>query len=221
MEFVLIGKLLNRGQRKTVRASYPHIFVICLLLALTTSQSAAQNVQLTPEQRQMLDQLPPAQRQQAMQALEQLNRQESDDTEDTESAEDLSALQEDREQPDAIPERPEVAEADSGSRLVINLNPREDLSDAENRTLRDDAALQRIQGSHYYELDEAGTLVLPGLPSIPLLGLTAEAIQQRLDAEPSLALFDIEVNVLDTESIGADALEPFGYEVFDSIGSRF
>jgi protein involved in polysaccharide export with SLBB domain len=221
MEFALTGYSSIQRISTTLRASNPLIIILCLLFVIAASQSAAQDIQLTPEQQQMLDQLPPAQRQQALQALEQLNRQERDDEPETDGDEDLSRLQEDREQPAAIPERPEEAEAEGGSRLVINLNPKEDMSDAEARTLRGDAALQRIQGSHYYELDEAGTLVLPGLPNIPLLGLTAEAIQQRLGAEPSLSPFDIEVSVLDAESMAADALEPFGYEVFDSIGSRF
>ena len=35
----------------------------------------AQSIQLTPEQRAMLDQLPPAQRQQAMEAIRQFERQ--------------------------------------------------------------------------------------------------------------------------------------------------
>ncbi len=59
-------------------------------------------------------------------------------------------------------------------------------------------------------------LLLPGLPSIPLLGLTAQAIEQRLGAEPALNTFDVAVSILDTKSIGADALEPFGYDVFES-----
>ncbi len=159
----------------------------------------------------MLDQLPASQRQQALQALEQLNRQQSGDTEQADDAEELSRLQQDDQTlPDDFLGTLEEPEADGGSRLVINLNPKFDLDTAETRTLQDDVALQRIQGSRYYELDESGVLVLPGLPSVPLLGLTAEAIEQRLGAEPSLDMFDVTVSILDVESIGADALEPFG-----------
>ena len=222
MEFVLIGNSFKKGCPGTLRVSILLIVILCLLIVFPTSQSAAQSVQLTPEQQQMLDQLPPAQRQQALQALKQLNRQQSDDADDTEDGEDLSRLLQDGEQqPDELGETPEEPEAEGGTRLVINLDPKFDLSRQQTRTLQDDAALQGIQGSHYYELDESGILVLPGLSSIPLLGLTAESIEQRLGAEPSLSMFDVEASILDTESIGADALEPFGYEVFESTVSRF
>jgi protein involved in polysaccharide export with SLBB domain len=205
-----------------MRAAYLPIAFTCLLLTFVAPHSGAQGVQLTPEQQQMLNQLPPSQRQQAMEALEQLNRQQGQEGEEAQDDQELSRLQEDVEpaRPD-VTQAPEELEAEGGSRLVINLTPKEDLTSAQNRLLQQDLALQRIQGSHYYELDEAGTLILPGLPSVPLLGLTGEAIQQRLGAEPSLSLFDVDVNLLDTESIGADALEPFGYGVFESIASRF
>jgi protein involved in polysaccharide export with SLBB domain len=222
MEFVLIGNSIGKRLLETLRATIPHIVASCLLFALATSQSVAQNVQLTPEQQQMLDQLPPAQRQQALLAIEQLNRQQSDDTVETESDEDLPRLQQEGEtQREQFLDTLGGAEAEGGSRLVIDLNPKFDLEPSELSKLQNDQALQRIQGSRYYELDESGILVLPGLPSVPLLGLTAEAIEQRLGAEPSLDMFDVSVSILDVESIGADALEPFGYNVFAPMMSGF
>jgi len=217
----LIGQSINKGLTKTLRISNSVIVVICLFFAVAASQSAAQSVQLTSEQQQMLDQLPPAQRQQALQALQQLNQQGSGDTQQSSSAEELSRLSQDDQPAEESSETPGVPEADGGSRLVINLNPKLDLTSRQSRELQEDVALQRIQGSRYYELDESGVLILPGLPSIPLLGLTAAAIAQRLGAEPSLDLFDIAVSILDTESIGADALESFGYDVFESTESLF
>lgn len=218
----MIGQSINKGLTKTLRAANPIIAIICLAFAVAAPQAAAQRVQLTPEQQLMLDQLPASQRQQALQALEQLNRQGSGDTEPAGSAEELSQLQQDDRPPtEEFLEALEEPEAVGGSRLVIELNPKFDLTSVETRTLQDDVALQRIQGSRYYELDESGILVLPGLPSIALLGLTAEAIEQRLGAEPSLDLFDVTVSILDVESIGADALEPFGYAVFESLGAGF
>ena len=198
----MIGQSINKGLTKKLRISNTVIVIICLALAVAASQSAAQRVQLTPEQQLMLDQLPASQRQQALQALEQLNRQESGDTEQADDAADLSGLPQDDLSPsEEFQEMLGEPKAVGGSRLVINLNPKFDLSPAETRTLQDDVALQGIQGSRYYELDESGVLVLPGLPSVPLLGLTAEAITQRLGAEPSLDLFDVSVSILDTESI--------------------
>jgi len=193
-----------------------------LLLLVATSQSAAQTLQPTAEQQQMLDRLPPAQRKQALKALEELNRQRSDTGQQSSIAEDLTPLpQTDEllaEDSEAVSGEP-VSEG--GTRLIIDLDAKLFLTREEIATLEDDAALQRIQGSHYYELNESGVLVLPGLPSIPLLGLTAEAIEKRLGAEPSLFFFDVGVSVLDVPSIGTAALEPFGYGVFESTLTGF
>jgi protein involved in polysaccharide export with SLBB domain len=175
----------------------------------------AQQITLTPQQQAMLDQLPPSQRQQALAALEELNRQRQAD----ESAADVLG------QLPTIPQQPgmelgeeleeEEPEVEGGSRLVISLTPREDLLRNEKEDLAKDAALQQISGTNYFELDDAGVLVLPGLPTISLLGLTEEAITQRLTAEPALKVFDVEVFLLDVQSAAADILEPFGYDVFD------
>jgi protein involved in polysaccharide export with SLBB domain len=81
--------------------------------------------------------------------------------------------------------------------------------------------LQRLPGSHAYVLDDTGMLALPGLESVPLLGLTEEDIEQRLGAEPYLANFNIDVRILSTELIGKEALKPFGYDIFESNEATF
>jgi polysaccharide export outer membrane protein len=201
---------------KTIAAS-------CLILSLFVAPPIdAQSVNLTPQQQQMLNQLPPAQRQQALQALEQMNTQ-------PDSGAQLSSLSEevdgappvvDNEIFDSILTR-QLLRVESDSRLVINLDFKDDLSREQSLELEDDPALQGIQGSHYYELDHAGILALPGLPSIPLLGLTADQIEQRLGAEPALSVFDIGVTILESKSTGVDALQPFGYDLFEAGGDGF
>ena len=218
----MIGESRIIGNQNSLRPLSTIVVISCFVLLGLTSLSVAQSVQLTAEQQQMLNQLPPGQRQQALQALEQLNRQGSDGSQQSSITEELSPLPQGAQQlPAEFLISPEESEAEGGSRLIINLDLKPDLSSQETRILQDDQALQRIQGSHYYELDESGVLLLPGLPSIPLLGLTADAIEQRLGAEPSLNLFNIAVSILDEKSIGADALEPFGYGVFESALSGF
>jgi hypothetical protein len=153
MEFAVIGASRVTGHPSTLRPSSTIILIFFFVLAVATSQSAAQTVQPTAEQQQMLNQLPPAQRQQALQALEQLNRRGSGGTQQSSIAEQLSPL------PQAAQPLPaeflatlEEPEAQGGSRLIIDLNPKLDLSPRETTMLQDDAALQRIQGSHYYPL---------------------------------------------------------------------
>jgi polysaccharide export outer membrane protein len=182
----------------------------------------AQSIKLTPEQQAMLDQLPPAQRQQAMDAIREFERQNAGASSPSTITEELELPQESLELPaQELPLIKEELKAEGGSRLVITLTPREDLTSRELRELETDPALERVTGSKYYELDESGVLVLPGLPTIPLLGLTEESIQERLTAEPTLKAFDVEVSLLDVKSAAAGALEPFGYEVFEARAGGF
>lgn len=183
------------------------------LLALMTTVVFAQSLQLTPEQQRMLDQLPPEQRAQALRQIEQLRRQGAEGTE-------FSTLSEEEEplpsQFGPVPaEEPEELRAERSTRLIITLTLKEDLERKQEREFEADAALRRIEGSHYYELDDAGVLNLPGLPAVPLLGLNPEQIQQRLGAVPALDVFEIEASILESETTGVAALEPFGYDLFE------
>jgi protein involved in polysaccharide export with SLBB domain len=193
------------------------------LLAVVAPNLRAQTIQLTPEQQQMLNQLPPAQRAEAMRQIELLQRGSSvDGTQPSMLPEDLSSLLEGELPTDAEAEEEiEELRAEPNSRLIVTLELKEDLERQELREFERDPALLRIEGSRYYELDDAGVLNLPGLPSIPLIGLTAEQIEQRLGAEPSLGVFDVTATLLETTTFGVDALEPFGYDLFDADDNRF
>lgn len=203
------------------------IFIVSFLLCLVSIDRAhAQAINLTPEQKAMLNQLPPSQRQQALDALDELNRQRAGQKAGS------SPTQQTTQFPGAtdpllldrlFPEEEEEEEpiAAGGSRLVITLTPRDDLSAAERGLLSSDPALEQVSGSNYYELDESGVLVLPGLPTIPLLGLTEESINARLSAEPALRVFDVEVSLIAVESAAAQALEPFGYDVFEKAEDEY
>ncbi len=201
-----------------------------LLFALGTGLSYAQNlppgIDLTPEQRAMLNSLPPAQRQQAIQAIEEFARQQQQQGPDSgelrESADpyerppQLSPLTQ-----GVDDEGEETLRADAGSRLVIKYTLKEALEADEAAAVNDDPVLQRLPGSHAYVLDDAGMLSLPGLESVPLLGLTQEDIERRLGAEPYLSNFSIDVRILSTELTGKEALKPFGYDIFESNEATF
>ncbi len=210
----------------SVLANLRGIFRACIagaaLLVLCQSAALAQQVfQPTPEQMQMLNQLPPAQRQQAMDALRQFQDQQRQlqqmQQQPTGASESDFGVQP---QPaDTLP-GPFVGQADvprakPGSSLVVTMTPKLALTSTELDEIDADPALSRVVGSHYYELDEFGVLHLPGLPEIRVLGLTVGGIEQRLIAEPALALFDIRATLFDSEEVGAAALEPFGYDLFE------
>lgn len=206
-----------RGMFKQVRIA-ARSFAILLLAA---SVVHAQGIQLTPTQQQMLNSLPPAQRQQALSALRDLQAQQSGPTTQSINEIDDAAFASVLEQPSADMLIDEILRADSRSRLVIRFTPSETLDAADIRDLDADPALQRLVGSHLFVLDDAGVLSLQGLETIPLLGLNEADIQSRLQAEPYLTTFDIDVRILGQEPIGVEALEPFGYDVFEPRGTSF
>ena len=191
-------------------------------LFLLATVAFAQSIQLSAEQQQMLNQLPPAQRQQAMNALRQaqsgqaLIGQSQTQRQPLRESEDVPLSPTAGEEPEA-----EELRAGANSRLVINFAPRESLSVLELEELEKDPILSRLSGSRTFELDDNGVLSLLGIQSVPLLGLTESDSKRRLGAEPLLARFDIEVRILDSVPIGAAALKPFGYDIFEPTERSF
>jgi protein involved in polysaccharide export with SLBB domain len=210
-------------QKRAFRSTAWFLIASIAILVCWHQASLAQQVQPTADQMRMINQLPPEQRQQAMDALRQFQSQQQQSTQQQEpSTEDRDPNQQVAPPTTQVDElEPEIPRAEGGTSLVISLTPKFDLTPEQLSEMDEDRALSKIRGSHYYELDDSGVLLLAGLPDIPLLGLTAGAIEQRLGAEPALSSFDISVSILLTESIGSAALEPFGYDIFESIESGF
>ncbi|MCG8369867.1 MAG: SLBB domain-containing protein, partial [Proteobacteria bacterium] len=179
-------------------------------------------MQLTPEQRRMLDALPSAQRAQAEAAMRQLQAQQSESL-----LRPVSEVRED-ELPEAEPtfdldepDEEEVPRAESGSRIVLEIVPKLTLDKDAAEELADDRLLSSLVGIHHLVLDESGAMSLKGLEAIPLLGLGEADIETRLSAEPYLALFDVTARILEMSPTGAAALQPFGYDVFESQDTTF
>ena len=153
-----------------------------ILLVLVTSVTFAQGIQLSAEQQQMLNQLPPAQRQQAVDAIRQLQSQQASSTQQSINEPLVSAGS-----PPAADSIDQILSdleprAEGRSRLVLNFTPSKSLSAAQRRSLAQDAALQDLTGSRLFILDDSGVLTLPGLEPIPLLGLNEADINRRLGA---------------------------------------
>lgn len=194
-----------------------------LAVLLPTTPALGQTPTLTPEQQRMLDSLPPAQRREAQRALRQFQSDDSPLDDSTSSiSEELSLPPSAMERLIDPAEEYEEPRAQPRSRLVIQFQlPETDDDETVQEEIEEDPVLAQIAGSGHYELDGSGILYLPGLDEIPLLGLTAEQIELRLGAEPELAVFDIRASLLDTTAVGSEALEPFGYDVFESTEYGF
>ena len=67
---------------------------------------------------------------------------------------------------------------------------------------------ERILRNNPYRLNAFGVLEIPGLPSIPLAGLTAAEATRRLSADPDLKEFYVKVSLLRLQEFGELALKP-------------
>ena len=80
---------------------------------------------------------------------------------------------------------------------------------------------KRIVNNGPYKLNRFGVLELPGLPAIPLAGLTAFEATKRLAADADLADYSVKLTLLRLLPSGNEALKPFGYDLFEGVPSTF
>ena len=80
---------------------------------------------------------------------------------------------------------------------------------------------KRILSNNPYKLNHFGVLELPGLPAVPVAGLTATEATRRLGADPDLGDYFVRLTLLRLEPTGQDALKPFGYDLFEGVPSTF
>lgn len=103
--------------------------------------------------------------------------------------------------------------------VIIPARPAPEYSSEERQQL--DKLIALVRERNPYLLDRDGVLQLPGFRPIPLAGLTSGEATSRLQAEPSLMKLSVEVRRLPLRKTGADALKPFGYELFSRKVSTF
>lgn len=84
-----------------------------------------------------------------------------------------------------------------------------------------DRKRQLILRNNPYHLNRFGVLELPGLPAIPLAGLTSDEATNRLSADPDLRDFNVKLTLLRLKSFDEEALKPFGYDLFEGVPSTF
>jgi len=106
------------------------------------------------------------------------------------------------------------------SDLVRCLRP-EDFRKTDDEKFDEERFRKRILSSNPYTINRFGVLELPGLPAIPLAGLTASEATNRLNADPELASWFVRVVLLRLLPSGQEALKPFGYDLFEGVPSTF
>jgi protein involved in polysaccharide export with SLBB domain len=80
---------------------------------------------------------------------------------------------------------------------------------------------ERILKDNPYKLNRFGVLEIPGLPAIPLAGLTAEEATNRLSADPDLRAYTVKLTLLRLEPLDEEGIKPFGYDLFEGVPSTF
>jgi polysaccharide biosynthesis/export protein len=91
------------------------------------------------------------------------------------------------------------------------------LSDMEKLKLNE--VYERLMRANPYEISKDGSLLLPGMNEIRLLGLTASEVQTRLALDPVLQHFQVGIRVIKIAPSDAKALHLFGYDLFKNATS--
>jgi polysaccharide export outer membrane protein len=103
--------------------------------------------------------------------------------------------------------------------LAIPATPAPEYTDLERQRYENLIAL--IRSANPYELDDSGTLILPGFSSISLAGLDEDQASYRLSNDPALAKLKISLKRLPVGKSGIARLKRFGYDIFKSSPSTF
>jgi protein involved in polysaccharide export with SLBB domain len=189
-------------------------------LLLLAAGSAAFGQEPTAEQLELLNLLPPAQREAVLSQFLQQQGQADQPLEfpevvvgaSTNEIIELSPVQ----NPDAPPRLA------AGDTIVIDFAIREDafigLSGPSGQLTEFG---NRLAAGNPYELDGAGYLYLLGVPTMALAGLNVDEAVIRITAETLLAPFQLSVTLLPLEPVGVAALEPFGYDLFRGVPTTF
>jgi polysaccharide export outer membrane protein len=80
---------------------------------------------------------------------------------------------------------------------------------------------KRILSGNPYKLNRFGVLELPGLPAVPVAGLTASEATKRLGADPDLSDYFVALTLMRVQPAGPESLKPFGYDLFEGSPSTF
>ncbi|TAK56263.1 MAG: hypothetical protein EPO25_01360 [Gammaproteobacteria bacterium] len=188
--------------------------VAALLLAAATTVAAQ-----TPEQIEIFRNLPPEQQRQVLSQIGQTSVAETGTSKPVE----LPAISESRLTVDEYTALLAGKEQRfrAGDTLILSIEarqPEQGAASSDPGAVRAAADMRaRVLAGNPYRLDSTGVLQIPGAPPIPLAGLTAAQSGARLNTEPALSAFKLEVAALPVEP----ELKPFGYDVFRNVPTTF
>ena len=224
--------------------------ILCALIATFSVGTASAQIpgDVSQEQLNAFQKLPPEQQRELVESMSNPEREgepadqadegklvpgaANPDTADTRKKDpDARVRQGDQEQPETPAKELRVKR---GSTLIVQVSVRERKNGTAPRMAGDEVVVRtpeeeqilqdrrdRIANGNPYQLDDEARLSLPFLPPMPLGGLTDKQIAQRLNADPRLADLRFAIAILPVKAVGADALKPFGYDLFEQDEERF
>jgi polysaccharide export outer membrane protein len=80
---------------------------------------------------------------------------------------------------------------------------------------------EKLLAGNPYKLNKSGVLELPGLPAMPLAGLTVVEATKRLSNDVDLSKYFVRMQLLRLTPTGKDELKQFGYDLFEGSPSTF
>lgn len=114
---------------------------------------------------------------------------------------------------------PSQQAATAGANAPSTPAPQVELTDEEKQKLQ--KLIDLIRSKNPYQLSHEGVLNLPGFVGIPLLGLREDQATLRLQVEPAFQKLEVRITRLPLKKIGAEALKPFGYDLFNRAPQSF
>ena len=209
-------KARNLDRMPFLRTSSITRFALAIMVfAVLVTESFAQVP--TAEQLQLLNSLPPTQRQAILNELRNYQQQQAQPGALQPQPGEVDPLTQLLFEPGASAEELEEEEEDPrlspGDTLVIEFSISPDApAGAPGRA---GPMRQRLIEGNPYVLDESGYLYLPGVPTVGFGGLNVEEAAVRLEADAALVDFDMFVTLLPLEPTGVESLARFGYDLFE------
>ena len=229
------------GSRPFISRVVRAIWAVALLVgSIYVPTTSAQVPEVSEEELEILQGLPPEQREAIIEEVLRSRRTTSEtgerratDQEDRDQAREVRPLTpEDRTEREKrllrerLRELEEETDPTLGPRdsVIVELELRElpegtDRTDFETNRLTQ--LRERILNRNPYQLDDSGQLRLPGFEPLSLLGLNDESAARRIAADKDFLAFIVKITRLDLLPVGDDALRPFGYDLFTDAPSTF
>ena len=229
------------GSRPLISRFVHAIWAVALLVgSIYVPTTSAQVPEVSEEELEILQGLPPEQREAIIEEVLRSRRTTSEtgerratDQEDRDQAREVRPLTpEDRTEREKrllrerLRELEEETDPTLGPRdsVIVELELRE-LPEGTDRTEFQTNRLtqlrERILNRNPYQLDDSGQLRLPGFEPLSLLGLNDESAARRIAADKDFLAFTVKITRLDLLPVGDEALRPFGYDLFTDAPSTF